>query len=123
MRGDDGRISEECENPHLASAGRTEKRQHSIDASEEYCPADACWAGRPGSRVATPDRLTLELARGATSEDPLTVEFPFMRGTRESPFVSAYRASWTVQAPEGTSLTVTLRSEKGGVDRREIVLR
>jgi hypothetical protein len=54
MRGDDGRISEECENPHLATAGRTEKRQHSIAASEEYCPADACWAGRPGSSEVRP---------------------------------------------------------------------
>jgi hypothetical protein len=73
--------------------------------------------------VARPDRLTLELGQGATSEDPLTVEFPYMRGTRESPFMSAYRASWMVRAPEGVGVTVTLRSEKGGVDRREIRLK
>ena len=45
-----------------------------------------------------------------------------MRGTRESDFVSLYRASWTVEAPEGTTVTVVLRSEKGGTVRREFVL-
>ncbi|MCJ7626792.1 MAG: M14 family metallopeptidase [Longimicrobiales bacterium] len=72
--------------------------------------------------VAQTDRVTMELGAGATTADPLAVSFPFMRGARESSFVSFYRASWTVEAPEGTRVTVVLRSEKGGTDRREAVL-
>jgi hypothetical protein len=73
--------------------------------------------------VAVPDRLTIELGEGASTGDPHSVEFPFMRGTRESSFVSAYRASWEVDAPEGTMVAVVLRSEKGGEDRVELELR
>ncbi len=75
------------------------------------------------TNIARPDRVTLELDKGGTTQDPAAVMFPFMRGTRESPFVSLYRASWTIDAPEGTEVTVVLRSEKGGTDRRELVLR
>jgi hypothetical protein len=67
--------------------------------------------------------VILELADGANTTDPLTVEIPFMRGTRESSFVSVYRASWTIDAPKGTRITVRLSSEKGGVDLREVVLK
>jgi len=75
------------------------------------------------ARVAEPDRVIIELGEGATTSDPLSVEFPFMRGTRESSSVIAYRASWNIEAPEGARVTIVLRSEKGGVDRREIQLR
>jgi hypothetical protein len=74
------------------------------------------------ANVAKADQITMEVPAAAVTEDPLTVEFPFMRGTRESSFVSLYRASWTIDAPEGTRLTIVLKSEKGGVDRREVQL-
>jgi len=51
---DDGWIGEECEDPHLATAGRTEKRQYAIDPCEEYGPANAGRVGRPGWTL--PDR-------------------------------------------------------------------
>lgn len=89
-------------------------------ANEGYLDTSMEQARR--ANIALPDRVTVELGVGATTDDPLTVEFPFMRGTRESSFVSLYRASWTVEAPEGTRVTVALRSEKGGIDRREVVL-
>ncbi len=44
--GDDGRIGEEGEDPHLAAAGGTEQRQHVVDASEQDGPADS---GRGGA--------------------------------------------------------------------------
>jgi hypothetical protein len=66
--------------------------------------------------------LTIELPANAVTEDSLKVEFPFMRGTRESSYVSYYRASWDIEAPEGTEITIVLASEKGGVDRKVIRL-
>ena len=38
--GDDGRIGEEREDPHLTATGGTEQRQHVVDASEQDGPAD-----------------------------------------------------------------------------------
>jgi hypothetical protein len=73
--------------------------------------------------IAKPDRVTLNLPERLGTDDPTTVGFPFMRGTRESEFVSLYRATWTVTAAEGTTVEVVLQSEKGGQDRREVVLR
>jgi hypothetical protein len=75
------------------------------------------------ARIARPDQVSLELGGDVATEDALTVEFPFMRGTRESAFTSLYRATWRVTGPEGASVTVTLRSEKGGTDRRRLELR
>jgi hypothetical protein len=75
------------------------------------------------ANIARADQVTVELDEGASTEDPLTRSFPFMRGTRESSFLSLYRASWTVEAPEGTSITIVLHSEKGGTDRREVMLK
>lgn len=72
------------------------------------------------ARVSRPDRVILELPANAATDDPLTVRFPFMRGTRGSSYVSLYRARWKVEAPEGAALTITLRSEKGGADRRVV---
>jgi len=89
-------------------------------ANEGYLDTSLEQARR--ARVAQPDRVTVKLGEGATTNDPLTVEFPFMRGTRESSFVSAYRASWTIHAPEGTRVAIVLRSEKGGTELREVVL-
>ena len=74
------------------------------------------------ARVAVADQVTIELPEGVMTDDPDTVEFPFMRGTRESSFVSLYRATWSVNAPAGTRVTIVLKSEKGGVDRREVEL-
>jgi hypothetical protein len=89
-------------------------------ANEGYLDTSMEQARRTG--VAKPDRVTLELGEGATTEDPSTVEFNFMRGTRESGFVSLYRASWTVRGSVGSRLSILLRSEKGGMDQREVVL-
>ncbi len=74
------------------------------------------------TNVAKPDVVTLELPEGALTKDPLRVEFPFMRGTRDSSYVSKYRATWRVDAVEGAQVEIVLRSEKGGVDRRHVVL-
>jgi len=90
-------------------------------ANEGYLDTSMEQARR--ARVARPDRVTLTLPGGVTTADPLSVEFPFMRGTRESAFVSNYRASWTVEAAVGTRVTVRLKSEKGGADLREVILR
>jgi len=74
------------------------------------------------ARITKPDELTIELPKNATTEDSLTVWIPFMRGTRGSSFVSNYRTTWHVEAPEDTKITIIIRSEKGGVDRREVIL-
>ena len=92
-----------------------------VAANEGYLDTSMEQARR--ANIAVPDRLTIELGEGATTDAPLSVDFPFMRGTRESSFVSAYRGSWEIDAPEGTRVTVILRSEKGGEDRLEIELR
>jgi hypothetical protein len=89
-------------------------------ANEGYLDTSMEQARR--ANIAVADQVALELPTGAATDDPLTVEFPFMRGTRESTFVSLYRASWTVDAPEGARVTVVLRSEQGGVDRRTVEL-
>ena len=44
--GDDGRIGEEGEDPHLAAAGGTEQWQHVVDPREQDGPADS---GRGGA--------------------------------------------------------------------------
>jgi hypothetical protein len=74
------------------------------------------------ANVAKADEVTIEIPETAATEDSRTAEFPFMRGTRESSYVSLYRASWNLVAPQGTQVTVVLRSEKGGVDRRTLTL-
>jgi hypothetical protein len=89
-------------------------------ANEGYLDTSMEQARRAG--VAKPDRVSIELPEGAITAGSSTVELEFMRGTRDSDFVSLYRAFWTVEAPEGTSVTVILWSEKGGTDRREVVL-
>jgi len=73
-------------------------------------------------RMAQLDRMTIELPKGVSTDDPETVEFEFMRGMRGSSFESLYRGSWLVNAPEGTSITVVIQSEKGGTDRHTISL-
>lgn len=73
--------------------------------------------------IAQPDRVTLELPGGNETDDPPTVAFAFMRGTRESGFLSLYRAQWTVNGTKGAEITVVLRSEKGGTDTQKAVLR
>lgn len=89
-------------------------------ANEGYLDTSMEQARR--ANVAKPDEVTIELPEGAATEDPLSVGFPFMRGTRESSYVSLYRASWNVVAPEGTVVTIVLRSEKGGTDRRQLTI-
>jgi hypothetical protein len=89
-------------------------------ANEGYLDTSMEQARR--ARIARADQLAIELGPGASTDDAPSVEFDFMRGTRESSFVSLYRASWTVEAREGTRITILLESEKGGVDRREVVL-
>jgi len=75
------------------------------------------------ARITKPDALTLELPKNATTQDTLTVEFPFMRGTRGAAFVSKYRGSWRVEASPNTKVTIRIRSEKGGANKREVVLK
>ncbi len=89
-------------------------------ANEGYLDTSMEQARR--ANVAKPDRVTIEVPEGAATTDPLTVEFPFMRGTRESSYVSLYRAAWNVVAPEGTAVTIVVRSEKGGTDRRQLTI-
>lgn len=89
-------------------------------ANEGYLDTSMEQARR--ANVAKHDRVTIELADGATTSDPPTVQFPFMRGTRESSYESLYRAVWEVEARPGARLTIVVESEKGGVDRREIEL-
>jgi hypothetical protein len=89
-------------------------------ANEGYLDTSTAQARR--ARVAEPDKVTLELPEGATTKDSTTVEFEFLRGTRDSRYVSLYRASWNVTADEGSRLTVVLHSEKGGTDRKEVTL-
>lgn len=72
--------------------------------------------------VAKPDELVLILPEGARTEDSVTITFPFMWGTRGSTFHSLYEGTWRVRADSGTALTVEIRSEKGGVHRKEVVL-
>lgn len=75
------------------------------------------------ARIAKPDVLTLKLPENASTKDSLDVEFPYMRGTRGSSFVNKYRGAWNIDASAGTKVTVIIRSEKGGVDREEVILR
>lgn len=89
-------------------------------ANEGYLDTSMEQARR--AQIATPDRVTLAPGPGATTEDPLAVEFPFLRGTRESSFLSLYRASWTVRGDEGARLNISLMSEKGGMDSRDVTL-
>ena len=46
--GDDGRIGEEREDSHLATAGGTEQRQHVVDPREQDGPADSRGRGWSG---------------------------------------------------------------------------
>ena len=61
--GDDGRISEEREDPHLTTTGRTEQRQHVVDASEQDGPADLRGRGRVRCLVADDPGSTMAQAR------------------------------------------------------------
>ena len=75
------------------------------------------------ARISKADELTIKLPENAKTKDPITVEFPFMRGTRGSAFISKYRGTWKIEAPKNTKVTITLKSEKGGVDQKEIELK
>jgi hypothetical protein len=100
--------------------GSGEWRVTATVANEGYLDTSMEQARRGG--IARPDEVRLELGPGATTTDPLRVEIPFMRGTRESAYVSLYRATWTVRGGTGTELRILLRSEKGGTDRKEVIL-
>ncbi len=75
------------------------------------------------TNIARSDRVTIELSGGTETDDPSTVDFDFMRGTRESGFLSLYRAQWTVEGPRGSRVRLILHSEKGGTDMKELILR
>jgi hypothetical protein len=72
--------------------------------------------------IARPDRVTLELSPGLSTDDDLAQEFEFMRGTRGGSYESYYYGEWTVEGSEGSEFTVVLDSEKGGVDRADLRL-
>jgi hypothetical protein len=90
-------------------------------ANEGYLDTSTAQARR--ARVAKPDKVTLELPEGASTEDPTTVELEFLRGTRDSSYVSLYRATWTIEAPEAARVKIVLHSEKGGTVRKEVTLK
>lgn len=72
--------------------------------------------------VAKPDILSIELPDEASTQDTKSVGFSFLRGTRGSSYESFYQATWRVRAPEGAKVTIVVHSEKGGTDRREVIL-
>ncbi len=73
--------------------------------------------------LARADRLSIKnIDSDVSIHEDETIEFEFMRGTRGGSFESFYYGSWTIDAPAGTELTITIDSEKGGVDRKSIVL-
>jgi hypothetical protein len=72
--------------------------------------------------VSVDDRLAVELPSGSVTDDSQAASFQFMRGTRGSEFQRLYKASWRISAPAGTMVTVTISSQKGGIDRRQIRL-
>jgi hypothetical protein len=103
-----------------AGPGEGEWQVTAVVANEGYLDTSMEQARRTG--MARPDQVTLELTEGASTEDPLTVRFDFMRGTRDSDVTSLYRATWKVRGSPGSRITVVLQSEKGGADLREVVL-
>lgn len=72
--------------------------------------------------AARPDTMTLILPEGAAAEDSTAIAFPFMRGTRGGPSVGLYHGTWRVRASVGAVLSVEIRSEKGGVHRKEFTV-
>jgi len=74
------------------------------------------------ARLSVPDRVSIRLPDGASTKDPETVRFAFMRGKRGSSFESLYRAEWKVKGSEGAAVEIILKSEKGGNDRRSVTL-
>ena len=74
------------------------------------------------AQLAVPVIVVARAGRRCRDPAPRAVRFPFLRGNRGGPHESLYRAEWRVTAPPGTKATVVLRSEKGGVDRRPVVL-
>ncbi len=73
--------------------------------------------------IAEKDRLIIELPKGAATDNPVSVDFNFMRGTRGGESLSIYSASWEIQASPGTTARIRLHSEKGGSDEREVILK
>jgi hypothetical protein len=74
------------------------------------------------AQMAKPVDVSIELAAGVATTDRKTVAFPFLRGTRGSGAESLYTAAWRVSGAPGSKVTVTVRSEKGGTDRRVVTL-
>jgi hypothetical protein len=72
--------------------------------------------------IARPDEIHIRAGEGAQVQGEPTVSLPFMRGHRGSPLTSSYYGSWIVEGAPGAALTVEIRSEKGGVHRREVRL-
>ncbi len=75
------------------------------------------------SRISVSDKLSIELTDNVTTSDPLSIEIPFMRGTRGSSFISKYRGSWQVEAQAGAKVIIFLKSQKGGRIKKEITLK
>jgi hypothetical protein len=96
---------------------------HATIANEGYLDTSSEHARLVG--LATPVSVSIATGGGrhlAASAVVEPVSFPFARGTRDSGFESTYHASWTFEAPAGTTLVVKVVSEKGGQDSRSIVL-
>jgi hypothetical protein len=108
------------QNVEVASEGSGKWKITAAVGNEGYL--DTSTAQARHANVSKPDKVTIELPEGAKTDDPKTVEFPFMRGTRESEYISLYRGTWMVEAPAGARVTIVLDSEKGGKDRKEVVL-
>ncbi|MFC1564476.1 M14 family metallopeptidase [candidate division KSB1 bacterium] len=74
------------------------------------------------ARISEPDKFIIDLPEDAQTDDEKIVDFEFMRGTRGSSFESLYYAFWRVKAEDNTKILITIKSEKGGTEKREIVL-
>jgi hypothetical protein len=72
--------------------------------------------------LAAPVEATIEIQPGQKVEPAKRIAFPFLRGTRGSATESVYTAAWRLEAADGARTTVVVRSEKGGTDRRVVVL-
>ena len=80
--GDDGRIGEEGEDPHLVAAGGTEQRQHVVDPREQDGPADSGRGGALTRRWTEPTRRTDYAAGCRLTDKDDTMNRPGITGDR-----------------------------------------
>jgi hypothetical protein len=107
--------------PLAAARGAApEWRVRAVVANEGYLDTSMQQARLTGT--AKPVVLSVGLPAGARTADPVRKEFEFARGTRGAGFESRYEAEWRVSAPAGAEIEIVSSSEKGGTERRRVVL-